>query len=603
TWLVFFASFAAVLLFKYNEDKDLVTRLEYAKELAKWEDPYAEEEFERLTSMLEEDPLIVKLLFSDSLQRAASLKQLEKQIDNVYSNHSYLFNIYSYSFAIEAAGDTTTAKTRFLDADKNISYFTDKLSQAKATKYPDIFYWTAPQQLFSYLSPIFISDPNNPKKGVFIYFEIQKRLREPSMVYTELILTQSYKKLDNLFRYDYAIYQNDNLVEQNDIVYDTKISGYPVPLQGTGKEEIFGNRSEFGYHAPDGTVVILGRQVRSLLKPISLFSYVFLLLLVTVVLIAVVNTFAKMLPEVLQLTIWQKPSLKTKIQLSIITVIVASFIMIGWVTVVYFRNTSNEYHETRLLRRLNSVLLNIEHEIQLKSELGEEEPDFEKMIKEINPIHRMDINIFDLQGNLVTSTEMDIFNKGIVGKKMGGVAYHAMARQNQVEFIQEEKIGMFDYKAAYVPLRGATGKVMGYVGLPYYTKQRNLRDDVYEFMGTLLNVYVFLLLIATTIAIFVANSITKPIAVIGDRFKRFKLGSHEPLVWNSRDELGELIDDYNRMIQKVMDSTEKLKQSEREGAWRTMAQQVAHEIKNPLTPMKLSIQYLQHALKNDPEKA
>src|SRR5690606_20220299 len=137
----------------------------------------------------------------------------------------------SYSFAIEAAGDTTAGKTRFLDADKNISYFTDKLSQAKATKYPDIFYWTAPQQLFSYLSPIFISDPHNPKKGVFIYFEIQKRLREPSMVYTELILTQSYKKLDNLFRYDYAIYQNDNLVEQNDIVYDTKISGYPVPLQ------------------------------------------------------------------------------------------------------------------------------------------------------------------------------------------------------------------------------------------------------------------------------------------------------------------------------------------------------------------------------------
>src|SRR5690606_13624180 len=117
TWLVFFASFAAVLLFKYNEDKDLVTRLEYAKELAKWEDPYAEEEFDRLTSVLEEDPLIVKLLFSDSLQRAAGLKQLEKQIDNVYSNHSYLFNIYSYSFAIEAAGDTTAGKTRFLDAD------------------------------------------------------------------------------------------------------------------------------------------------------------------------------------------------------------------------------------------------------------------------------------------------------------------------------------------------------------------------------------------------------------------------------------------------------------------------------------------------------
>ena len=286
-----------------------------------------------------------------------------------------------------------------------------------------------------------------------------------------------------------------------------------------------------------------------------------------------------------------------------IMTIVGSFIMIGWVTVMYFRQTSEEYHENRLMRKLGSVLMDAEHEITLQLETGNKNVDLEKLVNDVSPIHRVDINVYDLEGNLVTSTEMDIFNKGIVAPKMGGVAYHSLVRQGNKENIQSERIGDLSYKAAYVPLHQPDRSVLGYIGLPYYAKQRNLKDDVYEFMGTLLNVYVFLLLIAATIAIFVANSITKPISAIGDQFRRFKMGTPQHLTWTSKDELGDLIKEYNKMLDKVAASTEIIKKSEREGAWRDMAQQVAHEIKNPLTPMKLSIQYLQHAVKADPENA
>jgi nitrogen fixation/metabolism regulation signal transduction histidine kinase len=222
-------------------------------------------------------------------------------------------------------------------------------------------------------------------------------------------------------------------------------------------------------------------------------------------------------------------------------------------------------------------------------------------VTDVYPIHRNDINIYDLQGNLITSSEMEIFNKGIVGHRMESVVFLIFNKLNQEEVIVQERIGDLNYKSAYVPLRLPNEEKLGYLELPYYAKSRNLRDDVTDFMGTLLNVYVFLLLIASLIAIIVANSITKPISVIGERFRRFKLGSNEPLHWEGKDELGALITDYNRMIQQVEESTDKLKKSEREGAWRVMAQQVAHEIKNPLTPMKLSIQYLQYALKSNPD--
>lgn len=100
-----------------------------------------------------------------------------------------------------------------------------------------------------------------------------------------------------------------------------------------------------------------------------------------------------------------------------------------------------------------------------------------------------------------------------------------------------------------------------------------------------------------------ANSITRPLMKIGEKLRSFQLGQNEPLEWESEDEIGKLVNEYNLMIQKLEESAEKLRQSEREGAWREMAKQVAHEIKNPLTPMKLSIQYLEHARKSDPERA
>jgi nitrogen fixation/metabolism regulation signal transduction histidine kinase len=108
-------------------------------------------------------------------------------------------------------------------------------------------------------------------------------------------------------------------------------------------------------------------------------------------------------------------------------------------------------------------------------------------------------------------------------------------------------------------------------------------------------VYVFLLLIAGGLAIVAANTVTKALSELGDSLKRLRLGRNEPIVWKRKDEIGDLVNAYNETIKKLDDSTRLLAQSEREGAWREMAKQVAHEIKNPLTPMKLSIQYLQHS--------
>lgn len=601
TWLVFFAAFSATLLFKYNEDKDLRIRCEYAEKLAEWKDDHALEDFKEFTEAVEHDKDLSDLLF-DSTFRTEHRQQLEKQINSLFSNYVYLFNIYTYRYSLDdvihvgASEDPKNLHT----FDK--AYFFSKLKEAKSTSHPDILLWAPEDQMFTYIAAIFIRNPAQSGQGKFLYFEIEKRLREPSMVYTELVLTQYFKNLNNLHRYDYAIYKNNHLVEENRPVFDKDLNEEMLPQRGEWIDELIGERTELTYHAPDGTVVIVGREFRGLLKPLSLFSYLFILFILSSFFLAVINTLFNFLPEAIQLNFWKKPSLKSKIQIAVILIIITSFVMIAVVTVIYFQNTSEDYHENRLFRKLQSLLMDTEHDIQEKAERSREEVNAYQLAKAASTIHRMDVNLYGLDGKLISSSEMDIFNKNLVAPMMGGIAYHALANQGRTDVVQNEKIGSLEYKAAYAPLRGPDGNTLAYVGLPYYAKRRDLRDDVSDFMGALLNVYVLLLLIASSIAILIANSITKPLVIIGEQFKRFKLGGkNEPLYWNSRDELGELIAEFNRMVKEAEESADKLKLSERDAAWRTMAQQVAHEIKNPLTPMKLSIQYLQHAVKSDPK--
>ncbi len=143
-------------------------------------------------------------------------------------------------------------------------------------------------------------------------------------------------------------------------------------------------------------------------------------------------------------------------------------------------------------------------------------------------------------------------------------------------------------------------KLYAYINIPYFTSKPELRQEISNFLVTIINLNAFIFLIAGLIALFITNRITHSFSIISDKMKEVNLGKmNEPIVWNRNDEIGELVKEYNKMVTKLGDSATALAKNEREGAWREMARQVAHEIKNPLTPMKLSIQYLQKAIANN----
>jgi HAMP domain-containing protein len=226
--------------------------------------------------------------------------------------------------------------------------------------------------------------------------------------------------------------------------------------------------------------------------------------------------------------------------------------------------------------------------------------ELKKLVSDVADIHNVDVNVYDLDGNLQVSSQENIYEKGVLSKQINPEAFYHLSRLREVERVQQENISDLSYLSIYAPVRSDVGTEYAYVNIPYFLSQFELHQEISNFLVTIIILNAFIFLTAGVIALFITNRITRSFSIIGDKMREVNLGKmNEEIVWNRNDEIGELVKEYNKMVGKLGESAAVLARSEREGAWREMARQVAHEIKNPLTPMKLSIQYLQKAILNN----
>ncbi len=154
-----------------------------------------------------------------------------------------------------------------------------------------------------------------------------------------------------------------------------------------------------------------------------------------------------------------------------------------------------------------------------------------------------------------------------------------------------------NYISTYTYVKNKKNKNIVIINIPYDTKLSPEKNELKLFLTTLIKIYIFLLFGASLIAYFLSNYITKSLRVISEKLKLVKINKvNDSIEWVGKDEIGAIVKEYNNMIIKLEESALKLAKSERESAWREMAKQVAHEIKNPLTPIRLSIQHLERSL-------
>lgn len=223
-------------------------------------------------------------------------------------------------------------------------------------------------------------------------------------------------------------------------------------------------------------------------------------------------------------------------------------------------------------------------------------------LQEYSGLYHSDISFFDSKGGLFNTSQLKLYELGLAAPVANPRAYFAIKENKTSSMCVTEKAGTLNYLSLYTPVFNDNNKLIGFINLPYFARQSNLTSELSNIISALINVYVILFVISILAGLVLAGYITKPLRLIQQQISGITLGKqNETLVWESNDEVGKLVQEYNNMLLKLEQSAGLLAQSERESAWREMAKQVAHEIKNPLTPMKLNLQYLQHVMNSNPD--
>jgi two-component system, NtrC family, nitrogen regulation sensor histidine kinase NtrY len=441
----------------------------------------------------------------------------------------------------------------------------------------------------------FVSADRPVKRTLFI--ELSSKLVSEELGYPELLLEGKLAKSQMLKDYSNAKYYKGELIAQSgDYNYPLKADQF-----GTVKEEYtffpFGDYNHLVYRIDQNSTIVISKISPLPFDIIISFSYIFVFSFILLTLVILVTNH-----HILRKSF--QSSFKNRIQFYMILLLSISLLTIGVITVYYsirqFKNKQNEM----IGEKIQSVYSELQDKLEFEKKLNtswysNEFDNLDEMFIHFSNIFYTDINLYDTNGKLLATSRPEVFEKGLTGSMVDPEAFKQIGMLNQPEFIHEEHIGNMKFLSAYVPFVNRQSKLLAILNLPYFTKQDVFTKEISSLIVTLVNIYVLFILLTIGWAVVLSNKIAKPIKVMQKRLSEIGLGKkNERINYVGNDEIGSLVNEYNRMVEELSKNVELLAKSERETAWREMAKQVAHEIKNPLTPMKLSIQHLQRAWKD-----
>ncbi len=595
-WLfIFSTSISAVILFE-NRKAEEQNRQRSTETLADLADPTSEKMLSIVFGYVDNDFLSLNFArFKDPVSNAAIKDSMASRNFTPYQT-KFDTRIYTYD------GDEKP-----LFNDPPLSY--DTLNTiftvaAKNTNIAELKYYPHSFDKYTYIyRKTLRNDTTGKMKGYLFIVADPKDAKSDDALVPELFHQKTADLPEN-----YAIYNHRELVRYNsEYPFSTHLNDAQIPtgiythIKNNGYDELW-------HRISDEEFVVVAKRDNSGLEDITLFAYLFsaFLFLVALFRVAALLIWSRLHWSNIR-TYWQM-NIRSQIHTTIIFISLFSFFVIGVATILFFINRYNRSNRDRLSLAMQVMVSEVQS--KLSGDNSDNDPTrlyyqgsraaLQKLIEDIAQVHSTFINIYDLDGNLQASSDIVVYNKGILNKKMNPLAYYNLHELNRIQFGSSEQIGGVSYFSVYRPLRDNAGNAYAYLNIPSFTTQDELKEEISNFLVTIINLNAFIFLIAGTIALFLTNRITISFTLISRKMQEINLGkTNEVIEWPRNDEIGGLVKEYNKMVKKLEDSAMALAKSEREGAWREMARQVAHEIKNPLTPMKLSIQYLQKAIDNN----
>jgi signal transduction histidine kinase len=447
----------------------------------------------------------------------------------------------------------------------------------------------------SYLGQLNFDKPH-VYQPLSVFIELYSKITPEGKGYPQLLLDELASKKSRENGFSYAKYFGGRLVDRGgEYQYNLK----PTIEMDPTKEFNYFKQNGYShciYHRSGDNFVVVSYAENTLLKMIGTFPYLFLLFYILGFLWIMLNRkkigFGR-----------KKADFRDKIQITLILTLFGTLFIIGLGLIIYNYNEFRITLKQNLEEKIRAISSELELRIGNTTQLASIRENLNSQLIEISDITWSDINLYDTTGQLASTSRKEIFERGLTSQTMDPQAFRALALNEKAIFLHNEKLGNMDFFSAYSPVFNMFDQLVGYVNLPYFSRQDDFTKEVSGFIVAFSNIYIFLILISLLVALFISNKLTAPLLRIEENLKGIELGKENAKIdYQGEDEIGRLAKEYNKKVDELAESAALLAKSERESAWKEMARQIAHEINNPLTPMKLNIQYLQRIKEQDNKK-
>ncbi len=587
-YIIIFALITSFYLDHLTEYKEKEKKKIYAAKLEKEKDPIGVSVFMDISRKINNDKSINALLASAIANEDLLINKMEKYFKGYWSK-------YDKQFIFCSKGDNIFLKPDMIEVNCQ-DFFMQMISEiGEPTISNHLFFLRNQGGESSYLAWFTKEVRRKGQQDTMnIFIELKSKGKNRELGYPDLLIDQKTAKRINNQEYSYAKYYKNKLVEQSGkFNYPYKQTFCKGKKQNDFEHITKTKFNHLCYHLSNDKTIIVSKKDKTVMDKVSSINYFFLFFLLSVLLFSLAHNPKSLLIQPIR-------SLKSRMQFSLILIIFISIITLGTITVVYISRLYKERILNDIHEKTHSVKIELEHKIGLEERIDMDMRDYiEDLLIKFQNVFFTDINIFDVNGRLIASSRPKIFNSGLISDRMNSEAFHQMQHLKESFFVHEENIGKARYYSAYVPFFNTSNELTAILNLPYFAKQKELHNEISEYLATFLNIVLLLFVITLATSVLLSDYLTKPLKLLRSKISVVMLGKdNEKITWKRHDEIGALIKEYNRMIEELEKSAKLLSKNERELAWREMAKQIAHEIKNPLTPMKLHVQHLQKAWKD-----
>jgi two-component system, NtrC family, nitrogen regulation sensor histidine kinase NtrY len=580
---LFISFFSAFLSIDRKSKTDYTQRMNLARQLASPKDGIAENLFPSIRNAVLTDKEVMRII----LKKDKSAGDVEQYILRKY--FTGYWNKYHISVCVfDSSCFPLVTHTQHLY--NNNSYFDDLIATKLKPADGSGLYFN--EQLKDKTFYLFKSPLETTHKPHFMYVVIESKDTPEYRGFPDLLLSRSSLSINT--DYSYAVYKYGRIHNKMGRFEYPNYFSYPDDIQDNW---VF---QQDGYshlvYKPDANTKIIVSKAYSYFN--DLFSTVGFLFLAG-------STVFLLFSFVISFPVRKGNSLAGKIQRYAALGIFVLFLPVAISTIALVKKQTDKQNTDAIKDKAQTLGNYLSVRLADYDTLSVAHKDYVSyLLGQASGLFKSDLTLFYTNGEYYTTSLPKLFDEGLISKKLNPHVYANILNAGQNKNVVNESIGSLNFYSAYSLVKKKNGRTLCIVNLPYFSRQNELQAQLFGYLSALLNIYILAFMVVSVGLALLANWLTRPLRELQNQFMQIGLNRQDHSIkYNRNDEIGILISAYNTMLLQLRESAEKLAQSEREGAWKEMARQVAHEIKNPLTPMKLSIQHVQRLMETDPKAA